>query len=98
MEKEKLYEITKRIIGNTIKKVMRNNPKLVDQEDIRVQAQALLIKQLTDKVDISSDFSDEKEKTIEYVMRVFNRAFAEEYKQYIPEEQIKEQEDLGEER
>lgn len=112
MEKAKaeLYEIAKRIIGNTIKKVVRNNPQLLEQgnrEEIEVQTEALLIKQLTAKVNISSNFSDETEKTIEYVMQVFNRVFEEEYKQYISEKQVKkqeenneqkEQEDLGEER
>lgn len=101
MEKAKseLYEIAKRIIGNTIKKVVKNNPQLLekgDREELEIQTEALLIKQLTAKVNISSNFSDQTEKTIEYVMQVFNRVFEEEYKQYIPERQVKKQEETDE--
>lgn len=89
--KLRLYESTKEMIFRVIKKVMRENPKLTNEEDIRELTEIITILQLTNQDD-ASDISDETEKEIEYRMQVFNKAFAEAYKQYINEEKNKENE------
>lgn len=95
MEEENYYEIAKRIIVNKIKKVIKNNPQLLEKgdiEEIEIQTEALLIKQLTAKVNISTDLSDNTEKVIQYTLKVFDREFDKLCREFIPEEQAEKQE------
>ena len=99
MEKEKLYEIAKRIISNTIRKLIRNNPQLLEQgnmEEIEVQTEALLIKQLTAKVKISVDLSDDTEQIIQHTMQVFDKEFDKLYRECVPEKHLEKQEETDE--
>lgn len=95
MEEENYYEIAKRIIVNKIKKVIKNNPQLLEKgdiEEIEIQTEALLIKQLTAKVNISTDLSDGTEKIIQYTLKVFDREFDKLYRECVPQKQAEKQE------
>lgn len=97
MEKAKsgFYEIAKRIIVNKIKKVIKNRPQLLEKgdiEEIKIQTEALLIKQLTAKVNISTDLSDDTERIIQYTLKVFDREFDNLCREFIPEKQAEKQE------
>lgn len=97
MEKEKseFYEIAKRIIVNKIKKVIKNRPQLLEKgdiEEIEIQTEALLIKQLTAKVNISTDLSDDTEKVVQYTLNVFDREFDNLCREVISEKKAERQE------
>lgn len=89
MEENKslLYEYAKNAINRMMRKVMKEDPKLIHEEDIRVQTQLRLSLELTDTVKTSKPLSDEVEKAIEYTMQVFNKAFYEVYRLYLEEAQ-----------
>lgn len=83
--KLELYEVAKRVINRMMRKVMKEDSKLIDEEDIRVQTELRLTLKLTDKVKTSKSLSDEAEKAIVYTMQVFNKAFHEVYHLYLEE-------------
>ncbi len=91
MEKDilELYETAKNAIDKMMRKVIKEDPELTDEEDIRVQTELLLTLKLTDKVKHAATLPDEVEKAIQYTMRVFNKAFHEVYDLYLQELQEK---------
>lgn len=87
MEENKslLYEYAKNAISRMMRKVMKEDPKLIHEEDIRVQTELRLSLELTDTVKTSKPLPDEVEKAIQYTMQVFNKAFHEVYRLYLEE-------------
>ena len=90
--KSKLYEVAKKVIDKRMRKVIKEDPKLIDEEDIRVQTELQLVLKLTKTVKDPNSLSDESEKTIQYIMQVFNKAFHEMYELYCEEQQPKNKE------
>lgn len=78
--KSELYESAKIILYKAIKNVISDNPQLVKAEDIKERTEMLIMLKLA-----SESISDEVERKLEYALQVFDRAFAESYKNYIDE-------------
>ena len=87
MEQNKvtLYELAKNQINKMMRTVIQEDPKLIHEEDIRVQTELQLALKLTDIVKTNETLSDGIEKAIEYTMQVFNKAFHEVYELYLEE-------------
>lgn len=97
MEKNEvtLYELAKKQIDKTMRKVISENKELANERNIKEQTAIQLSLRLTDTIETSGSFlSDKVEKAIEYTMQVFDKAFAEVYKRYLQEQQEEKQQSI----
>ena len=82
-DKSKLNEFARNAVIETLKKVIEKKPKLISQKEIREETEAQIILQLVSIKAISDE-------DIQYVMQVFDKLFAEAYKD-ISETKLEEQ-------